>query len=147
MRGSTWIMISAAALAMVGCSPKPSAPPVAPIPPAPAAPPLPAASAPTPESPPAAPVTPEATAAPAPAAAPAPPPSVHFSPADYPARERRIAALINNAESRDTSGETQYVAEQGRAQRQRCTTRACIESSYAAEEVRLRKWEGSSDIK
>jgi hypothetical protein len=72
---------------------------------------------------------------------------VRFSPDDYPARERRIAALINNAESRDTLGETQHVAEFGRQERQRCTTKACIERSYAAEETYLRRWEGSGDVK
>jgi hypothetical protein len=72
---------------------------------------------------------------------------VHFSPADFPARERRINALINNAESRDTSGETQALASRARTERQRCTTKACIEQSYAAEEAHLRKWEGSGDVR
>jgi hypothetical protein len=72
---------------------------------------------------------------------------VRFSPADYAARERRLMELIVNAEDRDTSGDTQHLAAEGRAQRQRCTTRACIEQSYAAEEASLRRWEGASDIK
>jgi hypothetical protein len=88
-------------------------------------------------------------------AAPEPPPPpapaqaepVRFSQADYGARERRLAALIANAETRDTTGETQYRANEGRAQRQRCTTKACIERSYAVEEAWMRKWEGSGDAK
>jgi hypothetical protein len=142
MRGSVLILVSV--LALAACSPKtPAAPPAQP---APSAPPSPTASAPAPDSPQAPSVTPETAVAPAPTADAAPPP-VHFSPADYPAKERRIAALINNAESRDTSGETQSIADHGRAERQHCTTRACIDHSYAAEEAHLRKWEGSSDIR
>jgi hypothetical protein len=148
MRAAVLILASVlAASALAGCSPRhepptPPAPPAepaapaAPAPPTEPAPPEPAPFPPTPPEPP----TP-----------PAPPPRgdavVRFSPSDYGAWERRLAALINNAESRDTSGETQYIAEQGRAQRARCTTKACVEQSYAAEEARLRKWEGSADIK
>jgi len=134
MRGSVWLTVSIAALALAACSPRQEAKPAPPPPAAPEA--LPAAA-------PAA----ELPATPASAPPPPPPEIVHFSPADYGARERRIAALINNAESRDTLGETPRIAAQGRAERQRCSTRACIERSYAAEEARLRKWEGSSDIK
>jgi hypothetical protein len=130
MRGSALILVAVLATA-AACSPKAPAPPAAPA--APAAPPI--SKEPT------------STAAPAEPAAPAPPETVRFSSADYAMHERRVTALINNAESRDTSGETQYVAQQGRAQRQRCATRVCIERSYAAEETHLRKWEGSSDIK
>jgi outer membrane biosynthesis protein TonB len=144
MRAAALTLAVLLTAATAGCSPRQSAP----TPPAaPAAPAAPAEPAPTPPQaqpdiqPPAPPVPPEAPSA------PAPPAAIHFSPADYPARERRISALINNAESRDTSGETQYLAEQARSQRARCTTKACIERSYAAEEARLRKWEGSSDIK
>lgn len=135
MRGSALILT--AVLATAACSPKAPAPPPAPV--AAVAPPEPRDATPA-----AAPATPAEPAAPAPPAAPE---AVRFSPADYAVHERRVTALINNAESRDTSGETEYLAQQGRAQRQRCTTRACIEKSYAAEEARLRKWEGSSDIK
>jgi hypothetical protein len=72
---------------------------------------------------------------------------VRFSPVDYGKRERRLEALIANAETRDTTGETQYRAREGRAQRARCTTRACIERSYAVEEAWMRKWEGSGDVR
>jgi hypothetical protein len=93
--------------------------------------------------------TPAAATAPASASAPATPvvaeERVRFSPVDYGKRERRLNALIANAETRDTTGETQYRAREGRAQRARCPTRACIERSYAAEEAWLRKWEGSGD--
>jgi hypothetical protein len=138
MRGPAWIVVSALALLAVGCSPKPrtaEAPPAAPAP-------IPAA----------APGPPEPAAEPMPAAAPdlAPPPkaeTIRFSQADYTARERRLAALIANAETRDTTGETQYRANEGRAQRQRCTTKACIERSYAVEEAWMRKWEGSGDVR
>lgn len=145
MRGSAWIAASALALLAVGCSPKPrtaEAPPAA----APAAAPAPVPAA--------APATPQA-AEPTPVAAPQPPPPppppnaepVRFSRADYGARERRLSALIANAETRDTTGETQYRADQGHAERQRCTTKACIERSYAVEEAWMRKWEGSGDVK
>ncbi|HEV7384730.1 MAG TPA: hypothetical protein VGN89_07610 [Phenylobacterium sp.] len=154
MRATVWLTVSALALALAACSPKqPAAPSPPPPPPAsePAPPPT-AASAPGPESPPAAPPTPENAAPTGPAAmaapvAPAAAPPYRFSSGDFPRQERRIAALIANAESRDTSGETQYLAEQGRAQRARCATRPCAEQAYAAEEARLRKWEGSGDIK
>jgi outer membrane biosynthesis protein TonB len=138
MRGSFLVLVLAAAL--VACSPKP---PAAPAPPAqPAEPAQP--STPTQPEQPAVPEPPAAPEAPPPPAAPAP---VRFSPSDYQAHERRIAALINNALSRDTTGETQHVAEQGHAEREHCTTKACIERSYAAEETWLRKWEGSNDIR
>lgn len=141
MRGSVWLVVSVLAVAAAGCAPH-KAPPAPAASAAPAAPaPEPAAAETLPPAPPPPPV-PQVT----PPASPKPE-IIRFSPADYGARERRINALINNAESRDTSGETQYVAEQGRAQRERCATKACIEHSYAAEEARLRKWEGSSDIK
>ena len=154
MRGSALILVSVLALATAGCAPREQKPPAAP-PPTAAEPPAPApASAPETAPAPAAPIVaepapaaPEPTVAPQPPTAPPPPEIVHFSPADYAAHERRVSALINNAESRDTSGETVYVAEQGRTQRQRCATRACIERSYAEEEARLRKWEGSNEIK
>jgi hypothetical protein len=140
MRGSALLIVAVLALAGA-CSPqKPNAPPSAPTAPAPA----PAG----PQSP--APVAaPIAAETPPPAAGPAPTKAeaVRFSPVDYAAHERRVTALVDNAESRDTSGETQYLADQGRAERRRCATRACIERSYAAEEARLRKWEGSGDIK
>ena len=133
MRGSVWMLVSAAALSLAACSPKQSAAP------APAAPP---AAAPAP-----APPAPVAEAAlPAAGAAPAPPP-FHFSPGDFGAHERRVAALIANAETRDTLGETAGVTAESRYQRSRCPTKACVEKSYAAEEARLRKWEGSGDVK
>jgi hypothetical protein len=133
MRGSALILMAVLATA-AACSPKAPAPPAAPV--APVAPPEPKAAELAP-----------APAAPAEPAAPAPPETARFSPADYAMHERRVTALINNAESRDTTGETEYVAQRGRAERQRCATRVCIERSYAAEEAHLRKWEGSSDIK
>lgn len=144
MRGSVWVIASVLVVAAAGCSRQPKTA---------AAPPAAAAAAPAPTSA-AMPVSPAAAAAPAtPAAAPLPPPppppreeAVRFSRADYGARERRLAALIANAETRDTSGETQDRAREGRAQREHCATRACVERSYAAEELWLRRWEGSSDI-
>lgn len=136
MRGSVWIVASVLVVAAAGCSRQPTT----------AAAPPPAAAAPAPAP---APETVPAT----PAAVPLPPPpppreeTVHYSRADYGARERRLEALIANAETRDTSGETQYRAREGRAQRERCATRACIERSYADEEAWLRRWEGSSDVR
>jgi hypothetical protein len=149
MRGSVWIITLSLVFAATGCSRQPktaaAAPAVAASDPAPAAATMP--------------LSPAAERAPAPPAAadlpppPPPPPlplpreqAVRYSPADYGARERRLAALIANAETRDTSGETQARAGEGRAQRERCATRACIERSYAAEEMWLRRWEGSSDV-
>jgi len=154
MRRSALILVALTAL--MACSPKkpPNAPaPSAAIAPAPVA---------TTQAPPDA----QTASAPVPAPAPAPAPAqvsvegppirygaapaeaeVRFSPSDYASRERRITALINNAESRDTSGETQYIAQKGRTERQHCASRACIEHAYAAEEAQLRKWEGSGDIR
>src|SRR5579859_295119 len=135
MRGSVWLVASML-VAAAGCSrqPKTEAAP----------PPVAAAPAPAPVS---APSSPAAdTTVPAPLPAPAPPPkaeAVRYSPADYAARERRLAALIANAETRDTSGETQSRAREGRARRERCATRACVERAYAYEEAWLRRWEGS----
>jgi hypothetical protein len=135
MRGSVWLVASVLVVATAGCSRQPKT----------AAAPPPAAAAPAPAA---------ETVPATPTAAPLPPPplppkedAVRYSPADYGARERRLAALIANAETRDTSGETQYRAHEGRAQRERCTTRACVERSYADEEAWLRRWEGSSDVK
>ncbi|WP_372786239.1 hypothetical protein [Phenylobacterium sp.] len=129
----------------VGCSPKPKT--AAPPPAAPAAAPATTPAATPPEATPAPEPTPAAAATPE---SPRPEPkveAVRWSRADYGARERRLSALIANAETRDTTGETQYRASEGRAQRQRCTTKACIERSYAVEEAWMRKWEGSGDVK
>lgn len=145
MRGSVWLVASVLVVAAAGCSRQPKT--------AAAPPPAEAAPAPAPASA-AIPASPAGETVPAsPAAAPLPPPplpredAVRYSPADYGARERRLAALIANAETRDTSGETQYRAREGRAQREHCATRACVERSYADEETWLRRWEGSSDVK
>ena len=96
------------------------------------------------EAPAPAPEAPAPVALPALPAAPAP---FRFTLAEFGASERRINALINNAESCDTTGETQYVAEQGHAEREHCGSRACVQRSYANEEAHLRKWEGSGDIR
>jgi hypothetical protein len=141
MRGSAWVVVSVLAVIAVGCSPKPKTAAAPPPAPAPAA--TPAAA--SPETPPAAEPTPVAT--PESPSSPAQAQPVRFSLADYGARERRLSALIANAETRDTTGETQYRANEGRAQRQRCATKACIERSYAVEEAWLRRWEGSGDAK
>jgi len=139
-----WVIVSMAAFALAACSQhQPATPPPAPATAPAPAPTAPASPAPSESAPPA--------ASPTPAQPPAPaslkPQVVQFSPADYGVHERRVAALIANAESRDTSGETKALAAEGRAQRERCTTKACIESSYGAEEAKLRKWEGAGDIK
>jgi hypothetical protein len=145
MRGSTWMALAMMAAALAACSPKQQAA-------APAAPAAPAAALVVTTAPAAAQqptAAPDATpaSAEAPPAAAAPPPEiVRFSPNDYPAQERRIDGLIANAISRDTTGETQQDAAEARAQRARCTTKTCIKRSYAAEEAKLRRWEGSSDV-
>jgi hypothetical protein len=149
MRTSVWLTASVMALALVACSPKQAAAP-SPPPPAPASEPAPApaaASAPTPESPPAGAPTPENAAPTAGPATPAAAAPYRFSPGDFGKQERRIAALIANAETRDTLGETAGIAAQGQRARERCTTRKCVEGAYAAEEARLRKWEGSGDVR
>jgi hypothetical protein len=143
MRGSVWVIASVLVIAAAGCSRQPktaAATPTAAV-----------APAPTPASVPVSPAEETAPATPAAATLPPPPPppredAVRYSRADYATRERRLAALIANAETRDTSGETQARADEGRAQREHCATRACIERSYAAEEMWLRRWEGSSDV-
>ena len=148
MRGSVFVVVSVLALLAAGCDKLPKmgkADPPAPaavIAPSPA--PIEAQAEPAPPEP-SATAAPEAPAPEPSEAAPAPPKAepVRFSRADYSARERRLAALIANAETRDTSGETQYRAQRGEAERQRCSTKACIERSFAAEEAWMRKWEGS----
>jgi hypothetical protein len=120
-----------------------------PKPPAPVAAATPAAApAPTPATAPAA----EAAAAPAaavtPVSSPAPAPEVvRWNPAQWPREEHRLAALIANAETRDTIGDTHRVVSDADARRQRCTTRACIQRVYAEEEAWLRQWEGSADVR
>jgi hypothetical protein len=64
-----------------------------------------------------------------------------------PARERRIHALINNAISRDVTGETEHAAAMWDARRAACRTQACVDRAYAAQETELRKWEGSEAIR
>ena len=132
-------LIAAAALALAGCDQlqNPFGPKAAK--PAPAAQAAAPAPAPAPAAPPAEPAAAPASAAPAPAVIQ----PVRWSPADYGKREAHLAALIANAETRDTSGETQRRAAEGRARRAHCATRACIEGSYAAEEAWLKQWEGS----
>ena len=93
---------------------------------------------------------PKAAALPASVVAPAAAPTPHvesWSRADFAKRERRLAALIANAETRDGSGETQRRAEEGAYHRAHCATRACMEASYAAEEAWLKQWEGSGDAR
>jgi len=84
------------------------------------------------------------TSATAPAAAK--PEVVRWNPAQWPREEHRIAALIANAETRDTLGDTHHVAADAQGRRSRCTTRACIQRAYADEERWLRQWEGSGDV-
>lgn len=150
MRATVLMVVPVLALLSAGCDKLPKMGKASPTEPV-------AAAAPAPSATPAAAPAPveaqgepaaAAPAAPTPAAAQVPPPpakleAIRFSRADYGARERRLAALIGNAETRDTSGETQYRAQRGEAERQRCTTKACIERSYAAEEAWMRRWEGS----
>jgi hypothetical protein len=81
-----------------------------------------------------------------PAAAPAAPEVVRWVPAQWPREEHRLAALVANAETRDTLGETHRVVNDADARRQRCTTRACIQKAYADEEAWLRQWEGSNEV-
>jgi hypothetical protein len=83
---------------------------------------------------------------PAPAAAPAPPPPERVVRV-VPARERRIHALINNAISRDVTGETEHAAAMWESRRAACRTQACVDRAYAAQETELRKWEGSEAIR
>jgi len=64
-----------------------------------------------------------------------------------PARERRIHALINNAISRDVTGDTEHAAAMWDATRAACKTQACVDRAYAAQETELRKWEGSEAIR
>ena len=147
----TTVLILVSALALGGCDvvknhlAKPeakAAPAAAPAPaPAPVADAVPAA-----EPAPAA----EAAAAPASAkapAAPAAPAIVHWAAADWPRQEHRLAALIANAETRDTIGETHKVVSEADARRKHCTTKACIERAYAEEEAWLRQWEGSNGVR
>jgi hypothetical protein len=95
------------------------------------------------------PPAPAADAAARPAAAVTPtaaPEVVHWNPAQWPGEEHRLAALVANAETRDTLGDTHRLVNDADARRQRCTTRACIQRAYADEEAWLRQWEGSSEV-
>jgi len=64
-----------------------------------------------------------------------------------PGRERRIHALINNAISRDVTGDTEHAAAMWETRRAACKTQACVDRAYAAQETELRKWEGSEAIR
>ena len=141
------LFVAAAGLVLGGCdqiqnfAQKAKPAPAAPAAPAPAQ----AAAAPALEATPAAPAA-DTAAVPASAQAPAGPPTVqvvHWSPADYAKREKHLQAMIANAETRDTTGETQRRAEEGRYRRAHCASRACTEASYASEEAWLKQWEGS----
>jgi len=147
MRRSVMVMVGVLALGVAACSPKPAATPAEPkaLPVETVAPPAPVPAPQTGDAAPAAAVAP--VASPAAPSAPAAEPPYRFSPGDFPRQERRIAALIANAETRDTLGETPEVAAQSRHARERCASRSCVVAAYAAEEARLRKWEGSSDIR
>ncbi|MFL5295137.1 MAG: hypothetical protein ACJ798_02030 [Phenylobacterium sp.] len=147
-------LAAAAALTLAGCDAiqnpfaAKSAKPAAPAPPAPVQ----SATAPSPPEPAAPAAAPEAVAVPAAAqtAAATPPPPVevvHWARADYPQRERRLEALIANAETRDTLGDTHRVVAEADQRRARCATRSCIERAYAEEEAWLRQWEGSASIR
>lgn len=136
------LLAAVAAFALAGCdavqnpfAPKAAKPAAAPAP------------APAPQAVAAPPAAPTAEAAAQPAAQAAATPDavtvVRWSRADYAKREARLSALIANAETRDTTGETQRRAAEGRAIRARCSTRACIEASYASEEAWMKQWESS----
>lgn len=112
--------------------------------------------------------------APAPAAAPAPEPAAKAAPAEeaealetaegeagetptaaaapalnrgsYAWRERRIAALVENAADRDAVGDPRGDAAEARAERARCRTRGCMEASFSRQEAALMRWDGASDI-
>ena len=153
MRRVPLAVLAAAFLAtgLSGCwdgVPNPFAAKAKPAAPAPVAAAQPAAAAPAPSAEvaaqPSAAVTP--AAAPAAATAPAAPEVVRWVPAQWPREEHRLAALVANAETRDTLGETHRVVNDADARRQRCTTRACIQKAYADEEAWLRQWEGSNEI-
>lgn len=138
-----------AVLACAACSKEAAKPPPAPVE---AATPAPIVETPTP-APPAAPEPVETAAV---EAAPPPSPTIQVvkpttpSPERVvrvvPARERRIHALINNAISRDVTGDTEHAAAMWEAHRAACKTQACVDRAYAAQETELRKWEGSEDI-
>jgi hypothetical protein len=141
------------AAALAGCwdgvpnpfAQKSAKPAAAPPPAAVAAAPAPAPPAPAAETA----AQPAAAVAPAPAATPASaaPQVVHWAPNDWPREEHRLAALVANAETRDTLGETGKVVQQADARRKACSTRACIQRAYAEEEAWLRQWEGSADVR
>lgn len=140
------------ALACAACSKETAKPPPAPAPVEAAI------TAPIVETPtPAPPVAPEPVATAAVAAAAPPSPTIQIvKPAApspervvrvVPARERRIHALINNAISRDVTGQTEHDAAMWHDLRAACKTQACVDRAYAAQETELRKWEGSEAIR
>ena len=143
MRSELWAAAAAIALTCMACSKetakappapveKASAPAIAEVPAPVAAPELVAPTAETAATPPAASVA-------------APPPEQVIT--VVPAKERRIRALLANATARDTTGETEHDADRAAARRAACTTQACVDRSYAAQEATLRKWVGSEDIR
>ena len=148
MRRFPLIAATLVALACAACSKETAKPPppaeaaVAPAAAEPPVPPLPpAAEVATPAEPAVAPM-PEPT----PVATPAAPPAERVVRV-VPARERRIHALINNAISRDVTGDTEHAAGMWQARRAACKTQACVDRAYAAQETELRKWEGSEAIR
>lgn len=113
-----------------------------------------AANAPITETRPAPPAAPEAALAatppapePTPAATPPPAPPPQRVMTIVPAKEHRIHALLNNAISRDVTGQTEHDAGMWAARRATCRTQACVDHAYAAQEAALRRWEGSEAIR
>ena len=139
-------VVAVIALACTACSKEASKPPppveaaTAPVPPPP---PPPASEVATPAEPAAA-TPPEVT--PVVDARPTPPPPERVVRV-VPAKERRIHALINNAISRDVTGQTEHDAAMWHDMRAACKTQACVDRAYAAQETELRRWEGSEAIR
>lgn len=65
---------------------------------------------------------------------------------DYSRRERRLTMLIENASQRDATGAVLDEAARARRERDACSTRACVERSYARQEAQLRNWDGSDEV-
>ena len=141
-------VVAAIVLACTACSKEAAKPPPTPVAPATA----PTAAEPPP--PPAPPASEVATAAAEPAVAAPPGPALPtvVTPAArppervvrvVPARERRIHALINNAISRDVTGQTEHDAAMWHDMRAAGKTQACVDRAYAAQSTCRRSSPGT----
>jgi hypothetical protein len=103
----------------------------------------------------------ESTSSPTAAAAEAPVEATTAAPAPIPfgnardvvatdrgfrARQKRLEGLVDNAVSRDPSGDAAADYQYALPERDRCGSRGCLTAWYARQEAALSKWEGAAEI-